>query len=287
MRLLREKPIDSLSDELLDYVLGLVAVDFDHHILVEALHRRHILMELHKTSSQCLFRIVTALVDTSRDLPRGRREELHVVALARDGINAATRDSLYKNLVRHVQEDESTRVEPKFPVKCRWSGTVCRSVSWLSRRWKAKPNPDGSHTFSTVHPSIHPSIHLRTALPRPWASYGNPKLKQNAPQHPRLRHGPRHPVEEISLIRRDLLGGRLDDAHHEVVRHQIALVHEGFGLHAQVGLRLDLRAQGVARADVLHVVAQRDRFALRALARRRRTRDDEAQLLPSTPEQDP
>mmetsp|Transcript_5620 Transcript_5620/g.15708 ORF Transcript_5620/g.15708 Transcript_5620/m.15708 type:complete len:265 (-) Transcript_5620:173-967(-) len=203
-----------LHDSLL-----LVPVDLDHDVRVEPLDGRDVLVELDEACAQRRLGVVAALVHARSNLAGGGREELDVVGLARDRVDAAARNALHEDLVRHVQQNEGARVDAQVL------------------------------------------------------------------EHVRLRHGARHTIEQVALVIRHVLSRGLDDVHDELIRHEVARVHEALRLHAQRRLALHLRAQRVARRDVLHVVALRDGLALRALSRGRGAGDDEAKLLAPTKRQ--
>ena len=59
---------------------------------------------------------------------------------------------------------------------------------------------------------------------------------------------------------------RRQDAHHQVVGNQLALINVALGCLAQLGAVLDLVAQHVARGDVLEAVLLNQFVTLGALA---------------------
>jgi hypothetical protein len=81
--------------------------------------------------------------------------------------------------------------------------------------------------------------------------------------------------EAVVAVLLDLVENHLD---HEVVRHELALVHVGLGLAAEVGLLGHVLTQQVARGDVGQVEVIAQACGLGAFAGPGRTEEDEVQF---------
>jgi len=92
----------------------------------------------------------------------------------------------------------------------------------------------------------------------------------------RLRDGAREAVEHKAALARRLVEVLADQVHDEVVRHELAGVHDVLGLLAERRLRLHGGAEHVARREVAHAVLLDELGRLRALARAGRAHEHHA-----------
>ncbi|MNT57285.1 hypothetical protein D3C72_1946450 [compost metagenome] len=81
-----------------------------------------------------------------------------------------------------------------------------------------------------------------------------------------MRDGAREAVEQIAIGAIGFLQAVLDQADHDVVRHEAARIHDFFRCQAQFRAFLDRRAQHVARGDLWNIVFFFDEVSLGALA---------------------
>src|SRR5690606_4362648 len=81
-----------------------------------------------------------------------------------------------------------------------------------------------------------------------------------------LRNGAGEAIEQIAFFTVGLLTAVADQANNNVVRDETACVHDFFGFDTQWGLRLDSRAQHVARRDLGNTEFFGDERGLRSLA---------------------
>ena len=77
----------------------------------------------------------------------------------------------------------------------------------------------------------------------------------------------REPIEDEALLGIILGKALLHEADHEIVGDELALVHEGLGLLAELGAILDGGTEQVARRDVRHTVFSDQTLGLGAFAR--------------------
>ena len=81
-----------------------------------------------------------------------------------------------------------------------------------------------------------------------------------------LRNGAREAVEQVAVGAVGLLQAFLDQADDDVVRHQLAFVHDLFGHFAQLGAGLDGGTQHVAGGNLRDAEGRGDEAGLCALA---------------------
>src|SRR5205823_3886150 len=90
-----------------------------------------------------------------------------------------------------------------------------------------------------------------------------------------LRDGPREAVEDEAIPAVRLFEPLADDADHELVRHELACVHEGLGLLAELGAVTHRLAQDVPGGDLRYAEVRVELLGLRALPGTRRPQQNQ------------
>src|SRR5206468_1483976 len=94
----------------------------------------------------------------------------------------------------------------------------------------------------------------------------------------RLLPGTREPVQNETVLRVGLLETLGCHGQDQVVRHQIARVHEPLSLLAELGAVLDCGAQHFARGDVRELEVLTEPLGLRSLPSSRRAEQNQIEL---------
>src|SRR5512132_4433299 len=141
---------------------------------------------------------------------------------------------------------------------------IIRADFLAARRHLSYPPLDPVKKYALVHLELDDAIELEAPL------------GQQAIERFRLRQRSRKTVEHKAAFRVGLTDAIGDNRNHDLVRHQLAALHDAFGLQAHRRAGRDRGAQHVSGRELDYSVFGYQALRLRALTRPRRAEQDQS-----------